>query len=95
MSATKAQSQKIFEKLKTKPANKVSILPWPLVPPRAIVAYTGKRYALTADRKIQRGPLFHLAYIFALTARQTTATSESTSRLFARRILIVCRPSLY
>ena len=38
MAASKAESQKIFEKLKTKPANKVRILPlvyhtW-LFPPR-------------------------------------------------------------
>ena len=34
MSATKAQSQKIFEKLKSKPANKVSRPPWPLLESR-------------------------------------------------------------
>ena len=88
MSATKTQSQKIFEKLKTKPANKVGSR----CPCASIVNLTGPRYALTVDRRIQHGPLCLLASIYVLTAPRIIVTSASTSPSSARRIWTVMCP---
>ena len=77
--ATKAESQKIFEKLKTKPANKVG---------KSVergryqsAPDEDHRYALIAEQKTQLGPQCHLAYTFASIALPTTATWESIFRL--------------
>lgn len=67
--ATKAQSQKIFEKLKTKPANKVCEAAL------NILATIDKvRYVLIAGPKTQHGLRYHSAYTFALIAPRITET---------------------
>jgi hypothetical protein len=78
MSATKAQSQKIFEKLKIKPANRVR-MPHPVS-----VAYLtdGARYASTAAKTTRHGRPYPLAYTSALIVRQTTETLACTSPSF-------------
>ena len=80
MSATKAQSQKIFEKLKTKPANKVrSHLDYLACLPHADLS---PRYVLTAAPKTQLGPPFLSGYTCAWIVQPTTETWVSTSPLF-------------
>ncbi|EAW13863.1 ADP-ribosylation factor GTPase-activating protein [Aspergillus clavatus NRRL 1] len=74
MSASKAQSQKIFEKLKLKPANKARIAP---------PSPCGYSYASTAALKTQHGRRCPSVSIYALTAPLITATSVSTFPLFA------------
>ena len=76
-SATKAQSQKIFEKLKTKPANKVC----PLTLRTTCTAKGVCRYALIVELRIQRGPRCHSVYISAWIARLTIVTWVSIFRL--------------
>ena len=70
-SATKAQSQKIFEKLKTKPANKVYDYQVPEL--RRSRELSGYRYALIAVRRTQHGHQYHWVYTFASTAPLITA----------------------
>ena len=82
--ATKQQSQKIFEKLKTKPANRVSPLKLGLRLPLTI-----SRSALTVARRIQHGLRFLLASIYVLTALLYTETWAFTSLSFAQRTWIV------
>lgn len=65
-SATKAQSQKIFEKLKTKPANKVHL--HQVLELEEEYELTSYRYASTAVQRIQRGPQYHSVYTCASTA---------------------------
>lgn len=76
-SATKAQSQKIFEKLKTKPANKVHHCE--VLKLHYTFVLSVYRYASTAVRRTQRGLQYHSVYTCALTALQITGTWGSTS----------------
>ena len=82
--ATKAQSQKIFEKLKSKPANKVScpsdLEVHQLTPPRS---------ALIAEQRIPLGLLYRSASTSVLIARPSTVTWEYTSLSSALPISIV------
>lgn len=90
--ATKQQSLKIFEKLKTKSANKVRNDMIGLSPGRmGVLKLTAiKRSASTADRRTLPGPRSHLASTSVSTALPTTVTSVSTSPLSAQRTSIVC-----
>lgn len=88
MSATKTQSQKIFEKLKSKPANKASTPPNPLSFPLATYI-DWCRYVLTVAPTIPPGPPFHLVSICVWTARLTTETLVFIFPLFAQPTLIV------
>lgn len=97
MSASKAQSQKIFEKLKLKPANKVrNILPlvrglamfWPLF----ANAFTTASYASTAALRTRPGLRFLLVSTCVWIARPTIATSVFTSPLFVPQISTVRIP---
>ena len=70
-SATKAQSQKIFEKLKTKPANKVGLF-------HSIIGFSIHRlkidrYASTAAPKIQLGLRSLLVFTSVSIAPRTIA----------------------
>lgn len=97
MSASKAQSQKIFEKLKLKPANKVRhTLPlvrrlamfWPLVANE----FTTTSCASTAALRTRPGLRFLLVSTCVWIARPTIATSVFTSPLFVPRISTVRIP---
>lgn len=97
MSASKAQSQKIFEKLKLKPANKVRItLPlvrglamfWPLFANEFPTA----SYASTAALRTRLGLRFLLVSTCVWIAQPTIATSVFTSPLFAPQISTVRIP---
>ena len=68
----KVQSQKIFEKLKTKPANRVSGLVY-----EKISWLWFCRCASTALPRTRHGRLFPLAFISVLTALQTIVTLGS------------------
>lgn len=105
MSASKAQSQKIFEKLKLKPANKVRtthhLLPNGHHPapdchsvfwPLFADASLARRYASTANPRTRPGRPYLSVFTCALIAPPIIATSVSTSPLFAPRISIVCTP---
>lgn len=88
--ATKSQSQKIFEKLKTKPANKVRIahaISITLLKESAIWRriLTWLRSALTAVRKTLPGPRSRSESTYVSTARPTIAISVSTSPLCAQQ----------
>lgn len=87
MSATKAQSQKIFEKLRSKPANKVHLG----LPLTAIDNETDlrSRYASTADQRTQHGRRSRLASTSVSTVRLITVISVSISLSFVRRTLTV------
>lgn len=92
--APKQESLKIFEKLKSKPGNKVRTRRQLRI--RDGCFWTSladgphpARCASTATRRTRRGPRSPLASTYASTARPTTAASASTSRLFARRTSIV------
>lgn len=85
MSASKAQSQKIFEKVKLKPANKVRT-PHPvrrceIGALNADVSISVYRYALIAALKTRPGLQFLSVFTCALIARHTTVTSVCTSPL--------------
>lgn len=88
--ATKQQSLKIFEKLKTKPANKVSAPLPPSTallddPPRRLLTPDApRRFASTAAKRTRHGHRSRSASTYASTARPTTATSASTFPLCAR-----------
>lgn len=71
-SATKAQSQKIFEKLKTKPANKVYL--HQVTELHHEYELSDYRYASTAVRRTQRGLQYHSVYTCASTALPITVT---------------------
>lgn len=94
MSASKAQSQKIFEKLKLKPANKVRTTPppvrslaaiWPLFANEILAG----RYASTAALRTRLGRRSRLVSTYALIVRPTIAILVSTSPLFDPQILTV------
>lgn len=96
MSATKAQSQKIFEKLKTKPANRVKAPRQPKKPflfmsksshANSLIVYS---YALTADLRIQHGHRYLLVFTYAWTVRLIIVTSVSISPSFAPQTSTVC-----
>lgn len=76
-SATKAQSQKIFEKLKTKPANKVHR--FEVLKLHYTFVLSVYRYALTAVRRTQRGLQYLLVYTCASTALRITGIWGCTS----------------
>jgi ADP-ribosylation factor GTPase-activating protein 2/3 len=69
--ASKTQSQKIFEKLRTKPANRVRFHNATYTTPRSLTRLLFS-YASTADRRIQLGHQFPLESIYASIAPQTT-----------------------
>lgn len=84
MSASKTQSQKIFEKLKTKPANKVRSELEPLSLGSDCTCLTLEwefRPVSTATLKAQHGRPFHLGYTFVSTAARTTVIWVCTSHL--------------
>lgn len=94
--ATKTQSQKIFEKLKSKPANKVQPIN---CPPLSSLESAGTsaddvnlvyRYALTAMQRTPHGHQYPSASISAWIAVRITETLECTSRLCAQPISTVC-----
>src|ERR1700728_1103257 len=86
--ATKAQSHKIFEKLKTKQANKAC----PLAYHRGVADLSLYIFASTVGKRIQHGHLCLLEYTSALTALPITGTSEFTSPLCDLQILTVRLP---
>ena len=85
--ATKAQSQKIFEKLKTKPANKVSAAAYTNII-SSIHSLFSRCVSIVAPR-IPHGPPFLSAYTSVLTAHLTTVTLVFTYPLSDRLILTV------
>lgn len=86
MAASKTESQKVFEKLKTKPANKVGSTP------QMLSQADDYRLASIVVQRTQPGLPSHSASIFASIARQTTAILACTSLLSAPLILTVCAP---
>lgn len=85
--APKQESIKIFEKLKSKPGNKVRARDTGSATAALDSLADGPysaRCASTATRRTRHGPRSPLASTSASTARPTTATSASTSRLSAR-----------
>jgi hypothetical protein len=85
--ATKAESVKIFEKLKSKPANKVRS-----PPTNGFPSADGTRSASTAAPKTQHGRRCRSASTCASTAPPSTAISVSTSRSCAPQTSIVSMP---
>lgn len=86
--ATKTESQKIFEKLKQKPANKVGhVMSWPI--PRGLTLF---RSASIAVQRTRHGLLYLSPSISALTAQPTTGILVSTSPLSAQRTSTVGHP---
>jgi ADP-ribosylation factor GTPase-activating protein 2/3 len=93
--ATKQQSQKIFEKLKTKQANKVTShpCPWPNFQLLRRLMHCAGRYALTVVRTIQLGRPSLLVSIYASIVLRTTETSVCTFPLCVPRTSIVRSPN--
>lgn len=97
MSATKAQSQKIFEKLKTKPANRVKA---PRQPKKPLSLKSNPRthanssavysYALTAAPRIQHGRRCLSVSTYVWIVRLIIVTSVSISPSFAPQTSTVC-----
>lgn len=86
--ASKQESQQIFEKLKTKAANKVGapVNLYTILPAEVNMQH---RYALIASRTTQHGPRSLLQSTFASIVPRTTATWESISPLSGPRISTV------
>jgi ADP-ribosylation factor GTPase-activating protein 2/3 len=92
--ASKSQSQKIFEKLRTKPANRVS-KPKDPRPLRMIADYGMiSSYALIVGKRIPHGLQCPSESTSASIARRITATWVSTSPLCDLQTLIVCYPTI-
>lgn len=101
MSASKAQSQKIFEKLKLKPANKVrnqhpaSVCPYcGLFGPLFTHGLFADSYALTVAPRTRLGRLFLSVSTSASIVRPITATLVSISPLFDPQTSTVCISAL-
>lgn len=89
--ASKAESLQIFQKLKTKPENKVgqiSLAKKPIV--HGDTDHEPSRSASTANRTTLRGPRCRSQSTSASTAPRTTEIWVYTSPLFDLRTLIVC-----
>lgn len=95
--ATKQQSQKIFEKLKTKPANKVCDRGRECLKCRSTDPVIFFRYVLTVAKRILRGHRCRSVSISAWIALRTIATSVFTFPLFDPPISTVCvmEPLMY
>jgi hypothetical protein len=96
MSASKAQSQKIFEKLKLKPANKVRTNTPPLAAHSAVFwslstnGLLASSYALTVAPRTRLGRQSPSVSTCASIAQPITVTLVSTSPLFDPQTSTVC-----
>ena len=89
--ASKLESQKIFEKLKTKPANRVSKHATCHFDMEILTnGFVTGRYALIVGKKIRRGLLFLLAFTCVWTVPRIIGIWVFISPLCAPQTSIVC-----